>query len=287
MKLKISFILICAFLYSIGTAQIDVPSLSPEGRLTQKVGYTIITVDYDRPSMRGAVIFGSTIPYGKLWDMSVNGSTIISFTDPVTIEGQEIDAGVYAINAIPDKHEWTIIFDKASYYTHSMSINPHNKEVLRVKAIPEFLDCHIETFTIDVGEITQSSASLIFSWENTKVKVRIGTKADKIAMDKIDRALKNPMFNMGNTYLAAAAYYLDNHKDIDQAMVWVDKAIELNGKEDSNLFLKAKIYAEMGDYEKAIDNAEEAYAVAETNAHTAFMNLIYFSLEKWKELKHH
>lgn len=287
MKLKISFILICAFLYSIGTAQIDVPSLSPEGRLTQKVGYTIFTVDYDRPSMRGAVIFGSTIPYGKLWDMSVNGSTIISFTDPVTIEGQEIDAGVYAINAIPDKHEWTIIFDKASYYTHSMSINPHNKEVLRVKAIPEFLDCHIETFTIDVGEITQSSASLIFSWENTKVKVRIGTKADKIAMDKIDRALKNPMFNMGNTYLAAAAYYLDNHKDIDQAMVWVDKAIELNGKEDSYLFLKARIYAEMGDFDKAIDYAEEAFAIAEGLVHTAFMYRINNSIDKWKELKHH
>lgn len=287
MKLKYFLFAIGAFFLGNLSAQIDVPSASPRSKLVQQVGYTTITIDYDRPSMRGAVIFGSLVPYGELWEMSINNPTLISFSEPVTIADLPLDAGVYAIQAVPGKEEWTIIFDRSSYYTHLMSVNPHNKEVLRVVAVPEFIDYHFETFTIDIGEITQSTASLIFVWENTILKLNIGTEADKIAVDKINAALEDPMAKMGNIYLVAAAYYLDNHKDIDQAMVWIDKAIEINRKEESYLFLKARIYAEMGDYRQAINFAKEAFTLAESQEHTAFKNRINISMNKWRELNQH
>jgi hypothetical protein len=287
MKLKCFLIVLCGFFLSNAAAQIDIPSHSPPGKIIQEVGYTTITIEYDRPSMRGAVIFGSTIPYNEFWDMSVNNPTTITFSKPVTIEGQALNAGTYVINAIPGKEKWTIVFDMSKYYTQVMSINPHNKEVLRVEVKPVFLEDHVETFTIDVGEITQSAASLTFIWENTIVKLKVGTEADMIAMEKIKAALNNPMEKMGSSYLAAAAYYLDNHKDFDQAMVWIDKAIEINGKIDTYLFLKARIYAEMGDFDKAVDKSEEASILAERENHLAFKNRINISMTKWKNLENH
>jgi hypothetical protein len=290
MKSKLFFFVfffgVFGFMLNESRAQLDIPSHSPAGKLEQMVGYTLITVEYDRPSMHGAVIFGGNIPYNELWNMAIKDPAIITFSDPVTIEGHPIEAGKYVISAIPGEEEWTVIFEDAKYL--GRLVNPHTyKESLRVKVYPGFLDCHFETFTIDIGEITQSTATLTFIWENTIVKLNIGTEADQEALAKIDAALRDPMAKLGDTYFAAAAYYLDNHKDIDQALIWIDKAVKFNGEIDTYIFLKARIFGEIGNYKKAIDFGEQALEIAQRNKHKAFMMRIEATIEKWRNLSNH
>jgi tetratricopeptide (TPR) repeat protein len=95
------------------------------------------------------------------------------------------------------------------------------------------------------------------------------------------------MAKLGDTYFAAAAYYLDNHKDIDQALIWIDKAVKFNGEIDTYIFLKARIFGEIGNYKKAIDFGEQALEIAQRNKHKAFMMRIEATIEKWRNLSNH
>ena len=52
------------------------------------------------------------VPYGQVWRASTNENTTISFSDPVTIDGQPLAAGIYGLHMIPNENEWTIIFSK-------------------------------------------------------------------------------------------------------------------------------------------------------------------------------
>ena len=39
--------------------------------------------------MKGRVIFGDLVPYGKVWRTGANGATTITFADDVTIGGRK------------------------------------------------------------------------------------------------------------------------------------------------------------------------------------------------------
>lgn len=66
------------------------------------------------PNVKGRKIFGGLEPYGKVWRTGANSATVITFSDDVTIEGNKVPAGEYALFTIPNATEWTIILNKTS-----------------------------------------------------------------------------------------------------------------------------------------------------------------------------
>jgi hypothetical protein len=48
-------------------AQYSYAAFSPKAKTTQLVGYTTVTIEYDRPMARGREIFGGLIPYDEMW----------------------------------------------------------------------------------------------------------------------------------------------------------------------------------------------------------------------------
>ena len=103
--------LVSVFLVSMTMeAQITTPQASPSSTLKQSVGLTDVTVEYSRPSMRGRTIFGDLVPYGKLWRTGANKNTTLEFSTDVTIDGQALKAGTYAIFTKPGESSWEIIF---------------------------------------------------------------------------------------------------------------------------------------------------------------------------------
>src|ERR1700732_4783748 len=73
------------------TLMLDLPRQSQHASLTQRIGITDITINYHRPLANGREIWGKLAPYGQVWRAGANENTTISFTDPVTIEGQSLD----------------------------------------------------------------------------------------------------------------------------------------------------------------------------------------------------
>ena len=89
---------------------------SPAAEISQTVGLTDITVNYSRPKLttaagvdRGGQIWGQLVPYGFNktpfgkkgiipWRAGANENTILSFSDPIVLEGKEVAAGSYGLH---------------------------------------------------------------------------------------------------------------------------------------------------------------------------------------------
>ena len=108
-----NILLSAIFIFSLvftTNAQLKTPQPSPFSKIEQKVGVTDVTLEFSRPGMKGRVIFGDLVPYGKVWRTGANSNTKITFSDDVTIDGKSLKKGTYALYTIPNKESWEIIF---------------------------------------------------------------------------------------------------------------------------------------------------------------------------------
>src|SRR5689334_1065739 len=72
------------------------PKPSQHGSVSQQVGNTTITIDYNRPVARGRTLFGSLVPYGRVWCPGADYCTTIEISSDVKINGQKLSAGKYS-----------------------------------------------------------------------------------------------------------------------------------------------------------------------------------------------
>src|SRR5262249_38072861 len=121
-------------------AQLQAPLPSPNATVSQTIGVTKIEVAYSRPHVKGPtrkeerVIWGTLVPYEKVWRTGANAVTKFTTDTDITVEGQKLPAGSYGLYTIPDKTEWTVIFNKQSTGAPDYK---QEADVLRVKARPE------------------------------------------------------------------------------------------------------------------------------------------------------
>jgi hypothetical protein len=136
---------------TLSFAQIKTPQPSPNASFKQTFGLGEISVNYSRPQAKGRVIFGDLVPFDKLWRTGANASTKVSFTDDVTIEGNKLPAGEYALYTIPGKMEWTLIFHKNIKLWGLGDPGEYKEEndALRIKVKPQ-MSSLVENLTISV-----------------------------------------------------------------------------------------------------------------------------------------
>ncbi len=94
---------VAAALLSTALLAQDLPQPSPRGHVQQVVGLTKVDVDYSRPVVKDRTIFGTLLPFGKLWRTGANATTTVEFSGPVTINGSKLEAGKYSLFTIPGK----------------------------------------------------------------------------------------------------------------------------------------------------------------------------------------
>src|SRR4051794_35656823 len=102
-----------AVLFSSAQA-IKTPQPSPTQSIKQDFGISSIELTYSRPGIKGRKVFGDLVPWGQVWRTGANSATRIKFADDVTIGGQALKAGEYAIFSVPGEKEWEIIINKGA-----------------------------------------------------------------------------------------------------------------------------------------------------------------------------
>ncbi len=240
---KILFLLQAMFLLSLANAQtLTTPQPSPTQTLKQNFGLGSIELNYSRPAKKGRKIMGDLVPFGKVWRTGANNATTLTFSDDVTIGGTEIKAGKYGLLTIPDAGKWTIIISKDVNVSQPSAYKQEN-DVVRVQADVVKTPFSVENFTINFADITGGSCNLEMMWENTYVRLPITAGTDGKVMKQID----NLMNKDNRPYFNAASYYYDNGKDLNQALVWVNKAVETNKEAFWMFLLKARIHQKLGD----------------------------------------
>jgi tetratricopeptide (TPR) repeat protein len=262
--------------------QIKTPSPSPFSKVAQTVGLTDITISYSRPSVKDRVIFGDLVPFGKIWRTGANSATKVEFSDSVKIEGKALKAGAYALFTIPGKDEWTIIFN-SNFNQGGTGDYKESEDVLRFTVKPEKLSEKVESFRIDVNNLKSTSANIELAWENTIVKFKVEVEVDSKVMSDIKRAM-DPASDAGK-YFSAASYYNETNRDLNQALEWINKSIQLAPGRYFVSYQKANILAKLGQYGEAIAAAQESKELAIKAGNNDYVALNDKAIAKWKTMK--
>jgi len=264
------------------TAQVKAPAPSPMSKTELKVGLTDVTLEYSRPSMRGRTIFGNLVPYGKTWRTGANANTKITFGDDVTIDGDSLKKGTYAIFTVPNAESWDVIFySDATNWGTPRNWDDSKVAVKTTAKVINFPDMNMETFTIVIDDLADGkSGTLNFLWDDTVVAVKIGVPSDAIAQASIDKVMSGPT---ANDYFAAASYYRKSGKDLNQALVWVTKATELRKGAYWMMREKSLILAAMGNKKGAIEAAKSSLATAEEAGNADYVKMNKESITEWSK----
>ena len=241
--------------------KIEFPSASQHAVVKQRVGLTDIEVDYSRPNKNDRVIFGGLVPYDKPWRTGANQPTRIKTSAPVKFADKEVPAGEYVLYSIPGANEWKLILSK-NLNAQALTDHKPEDEVARVSAKPALaLAAPAETFTIGFEDLRANSATFYLLWDKTRVEVKLTTNDVEKVMQGIDSAVKSGKDQDAGFYYSAASFYLDQNKDLPQALKWVDQAIEKNPKAYFMQAKKAQILAKMGNKKEAIAAAEKSIEI--------------------------
>ena len=149
-------------------------SFSPEDEVTYNMGDLNIRVFYNRPFKKGREIFGSLVPYGKVWRTGANEATTFETNRDLIFEGKTLRKGKYSLWSIPGEETWTIIFNSEYGQWGIGSDGEANrdaaKDVLTIEARPLNQNRVFEQFTITFEKVGED-AEMVLMWDQTLVAV--------------------------------------------------------------------------------------------------------------------
>src|SRR6266850_2787329 len=263
--------------------QIRLPRPSQKASVTQTVGVTDITITYSRPGVKGRVIWGDAppsmaarakgeatlddqnarmkgdpiVPYGHVWRAGANEATQFVVTDDVLINGQKLPGGSYSLHTIPNKDEWTIVFNGTANQWGSFNYDPA-KDTLRVKAKPQWVSENQEWLEYSIPMVTPNSAQVLIRWEKVAVPFTVEVpNVEAVWRAKVDTAIAANPTEWRIPLSVAGAYAGDDRWD--EALKWADQSIKVK-ETFQNLSAKARYLYAAGRKQEALALADQAIA---------------------------
>src|SRR5579862_8675435 len=133
---------------------------SPPAKASVKIAGKQITVDYYAPSMHGRKIFGSLVPWYKVWCPGANVATGLTTEAPLQLGSLKLPKGTWSIWAIPGEKDWTLIVNKQSGQ-HHLDYDPA-EDFGRTTMTLKMLSQPAETFRIEVSPSGGNEGTLAF-----------------------------------------------------------------------------------------------------------------------------
>ncbi|HET9789280.1 MAG TPA: DUF2911 domain-containing protein [Pyrinomonadaceae bacterium] len=266
-------------------AQIPVPRPSQKASVMQRIGPTDITITYSRPGVKGRKIWGDPlpeqaakakgeatldnqnerpkdaviVPYGHMWRTGANEATMFEVNSDVLINGQKLAAGSYSLHTIPNKDEWTVIFNGTANQWGSFNYDPA-KDTLRVKAKPSTVAESQEWLAFSIDPVAEDTAQVNIRWE--KVSVPFTVKVPDVpaaTLSRLTAVVGAAKSDDWRTPLQAGNYLLNNPNAADdaQGMAWLEQSIKVK-ETFGNLSAKANALYKAGKKDEAFAVAEQA-----------------------------
>jgi len=243
------FIALAALLtgVDVGAQELSALALPPDGmnqraEVSQWIGLVKVTIAYHSPNVHGPAgrdraghIWGELVKYGMFddgfgpstaapWRAGANETTTVSFSHDVKIGGKEIRAGTYGLFLeIQSAGPWTWILSSQvgwGAYQYDAKF-----DIARIAATPEPAP-YTEFLTYGFDDRHLESAVAFLQWEKQRVALKIEVPNSlQLYVDQMRRDLLGwPGFNYQN-WQNAAQFCADNKINLDEALVWADKAI--------------------------------------------------------------
>ena len=246
-----------------------VPRVSPGAEARQIVGLSEITITYHRPGVKGRPIWGGLLPYDQVWRAGANEPTMISFSDPVTVDGHALKAGTYRFLVIPSQGPWTLIFN--AELENSGSMYDSTYDVVKLQVTPE-AGPHEEWMSFAFTDLTSRSTRVVLAWE----KIRVGFTATFDTMEKLSSSLGD-----WRTLNQAARYAITEAGDQEKALEWIDRSLAIE-RTSTNTRTKAEILAARGNFAEAVQLGEESIALSRARNPNADIAAVEAMIAEWK-----
>jgi hypothetical protein len=262
-------------------AQIKTPASSSPAKFETTVGLTTINLEYSRPSKNDRVIFGDLVPYNTMWRTGANKNSMITFSDDVMIGGNEVKKGTYAIFAKPSTSAWEVNFYGN---TENWGVPENWDEALvaaKVMVTPSKTATVTETFTLNIGNVTNNSCHLELAWDNLLLPIKIDVPTDKKVNANIDQVMAGPT---AGDYYNAARYYRESKKDLNKALEWMNKSIEMGNNKFWILRQKSLIEADMKNYRSAIETAKVSLEMSKEAKNNDYVKMNEDSIASWSKM---
>lgn len=267
----LKFLLCASLLAAVTLTQaqpLRTPAPSPPQTIKQDFGIGSIELSYSRPGMKGRKVFGDLVPFGKVWRTGANNATTLTFSDSVTIGGTTLAPGTYGLVSIPDQAQWTLIITKQLDVVNAAAYK-QEADLVRVTAKPMTLKEPVETLTMQFANVKPTRADLQLMWETTAVSLPISTNIE----NRVMRQISALMANDNRPYFQAAMFYLENGKDLNQAVAWFDKAIAQNPDAYYIYHQKANALAKLGKRDEAKQTALKSIELAKAQQNNDYVTL--------------
>jgi tetratricopeptide (TPR) repeat protein len=199
--------------------------------------------------VNGRKIWGGLVPYGKVWRAGANENTTIEFSDPVSVEGQQLGKGIYGLHMIPNPDSWTVIFSKTNTAWGSYSYK-QEEDALRVNVKPRPLAEMKEALEFEFEDLKPESTAVTLKWEKLGVPFTVSIKDSEQTLQNIREQLKGRGQFTWQALDEAAQFCLTKKINLDEALRWADASIQ-NEERFDNLSTKADIL-------KALNRSDEA-----------------------------
>jgi len=280
MKTKITLLSLIATSFAFG--QLKTPQASPLSKIEQKVGMTTISIEYSRPSKRGRNVFPDVVKYDEVWRTGANENTKFSTSDILIFDKDTLQAGEYALYTKPMKDSWKIYFYKETTNWGTPEKWEENKVALSITTPSVQLENTVETFTIQFNNLTTKSGHLSLMWDKTAISIPFQLNTVDEVVANINKIMNGPS---SRDYYGAANYYFSEGMDLDQALVWMKKAVELEGERAFWMYRKlALIQAKKGAYKEAIESAQVSIEGATKVGNMNYVEMNNISIKEWKEI---
>jgi tetratricopeptide (TPR) repeat protein len=217
---------------------INLPLASQRATVSQRLGLTDVSIVYHRPLVRDRKVWGDLVPWGQVWRAGANENTVISFTDPVTVEGQALAKGSYGLHMIPKENEWTVICSKNSTSWGSFTYD-EKEDALRVTVKPAPSEMH-DALTYDFDSLTPDSAVVTMRWEKVAVPFKVSVDVPKTTFENLRLQMRGLQAYSWVGWNDAATYALENKTNYEEALKWADTSIQ-NEERFENLNTKAQL----------------------------------------------
>ena len=277
-----SFSLFLALLLSSSSlaAPVELPRPSPAASVFEKIGIAKVTVTYSRPAVKGREIWGALVPYGQVWRLGANDATTLEVSEAFKLAGHELQAGAYALFAIPAKDKWTIVVNSDAKQWGAYFKDP-KKDVLSFDVTPSS-GPNQEWLEFRLHPESARSLRVEMAWEKLRVSFPIDVDVNGIVWKNLDaaRAAAGPKDYIDFYQSARFARETGEHKA--DAMGWLDEGMK---RADSFWMdeLKGDLLADEGKYADAAPHLARAIeASKKAGAPEEWRDVARKKLEDWQ-----
>lgn len=257
-------------------AEIKLPQVSPGVTLSHDIGISNVTLTYHRPAVKGRKIWGNLVAEGKVWRLGANNATTLKLSHDATINGNKVPAGTYALFAIPSANEWTFILNKEAKQWGSYFHKPEH-DVLRFNVKPQ-PNASTEWFDIDVAPVSDRALRVDVAWEKVRVPFTIEFDVEGLVWKQIDERLASKEANWEDFH-QAARYAMTTGQRGDDAMRWIDKAMETESF--WNYEVKARLLHARGRTADALPLMAKAMELAKGKAPQEYVDNLGRDVAAW------